>query len=190
MRKIYKYSKNNKIRYVIYSSLSSIRKSLSTLDFNVIRLENIHESGGYIWKAVDCDLTPPQFIDKLDKGELIQYRSGDVLRKKRANIRKDLIPFIKKLNNKSSSSYLTILENHSREKRLVAEEIGKLIEKNKWWDKLYIFESVLKDIKNNTGAVSYSYSPETAFSSWNVESKVTMQKESWNQYNVFKELVE
>jgi len=189
MRKIYRYTEDDKIRYVIYSSLNSLKKSLNTLDFNVIRLKNIHESGGYIWKAIDCDLTPPKFIYKLDKGELIQYRSGDVLRKKRADIRKDLIPFIKKLNNKSSSSYLTILENHNREKRLVAEEIGKLIEKNKQWDKLYIFENVLKDIKNNTGAVSYSFSPEIAFSSWTVESKVIMKKESWNCYNMFKELV-
>jgi len=190
MRKIYKYINNNKVRYVIYSSLSSLKKSLSTLDFNVMKLENIHESGGYIWKAVDCDLTPPLFIDKLIKKELIQYRSGDVLRKKRANIRRDLIPFINRLDKNSASSYLTILEDYEKDRKLVAEEIGKLIEKNKQWDKLHVFENVLRDIKNNTSAVSHAYSVSIAFSSWSIESKVIMKKESWNHYNVFKELIE
>lgn len=189
MRKVYRDINNDKVRYIIYSSLSSIKKSLTDLDFSVMKLKNISESGGYVWKATDCDLTPSLFIQRLNNKQLIQHREGDVLRKIRVRIRNDAMFFLKE-DKYLTASYLSLVENNQSYKKLLAEEIGKLIEKNKWWDKLYNLEQLFKDVKNNLSAVSYAYSSSIAFYSWKVEDRVIMKKESWSQYKMFRELIE
>ena len=192
MRKVYKNPKDSKIKYIIYSHNSPLKKCVETLDFSILKFKRGRKGFELCWNSVECDLSTTEFIEKIRNKELIQHRDGDVIRKKRIALREEITTLFNNFRDDpgdSLSPYLEICERYHGSSRLVAEEIGKIVTKNNCWNKLYHLERILNVLYNNRSSISYAYSASLAYTSIDMEDRVIMNKESWTRYNMFRELV-